>query len=48
MAMLRLLVLKLENMLFNISADPGEKTNLADKHPDILIRLRQLHDEHLN
>jgi arylsulfatase A-like enzyme len=38
---------KLEDVLFNISADPGEKTNLADQHPEIVTRLRKLHDEHL-
>lgn len=38
---------QLENLLFNIAADPGERTNLAEQHPDILARLRQLHDEHL-
>lgn len=26
--------------LFNLATDPGERTNLAEKHPDILARLR--------
>jgi arylsulfatase A-like enzyme len=26
--------------LFNIAKDPGEKENLADKHPDIVIKLK--------
>ncbi len=34
--------------LANIQTDPGEKTNLADKHPDIVARLRKLHDQDLN
>lgn len=38
----------LEDLLFNISTDPGEKNNLATQHPDILARLRQLHDKHLH
>ena len=27
--------------LFNLAADPGERTNLAEKHPDILANLRK-------
>ena len=38
---------RIENLLVNIKDDPGEKTNLADQHPEIVTRLRQLHDEHL-
>ncbi len=38
---------KLENLLFDLSRDPAEKINLAEKHPDILVRLTKLHDEHL-
>jgi arylsulfatase A len=33
--------------LANLRQDPGEKANLADKHPDIVARLRQLHNDHL-
>ena len=38
---------RLANFLVNIQTDPGEQTNLAEKHPDILKRLRRLHEEHL-
>ena len=38
---------RIENLLLNIKDDPGEKTNLADQHPEIVTRLRKLHDEHL-
>lgn len=38
---------KLENQLFNIYDDPGEKRDLAGQHPDILSRLRHLHEGHL-
>lgn len=38
---------RLENILVNMQSDPGEQTNLADKHPEILTRLRKLHEEHL-
>ena len=34
--------------LANLETDPGEKTNLADRHPDVVARLRKLHQEHLN
>lgn len=37
---------KLENQLFNIHDDPGEKRDLAGQHPDILSRLRHLHEGH--
>lgn len=33
--------------LSNLKDDPGETTNLADRHPDIVARLRKLHDNHL-
>ncbi|MHB0958589.1 MAG: sulfatase-like hydrolase/transferase [Pirellulaceae bacterium] len=33
--------------LVNLEADPGETTNLAAQHPEIVSRLRTLHDEHL-
>lgn len=29
------------NMLFDLSVDPNETTNLADKHPDVVRRLKQ-------
>ena len=31
--------------LGNLRDDPSEKVNLAEKHPDIVARLRRLHDE---
>ena len=31
--------------LSNVAEDPTEMTNLADKHPDIVKRLQQLHDD---
>jgi len=33
--------------LANLRDDPGETTDLADKHPDIVARLRRLHEQHL-
>ncbi|HVX15145.1 MAG TPA: sulfatase-like hydrolase/transferase [Pirellulales bacterium] len=33
--------------LANVADDPGETTNLADKHADVVGRLQRLHDEHL-
>jgi arylsulfatase A-like enzyme len=33
--------------LANLKSDPGEQTNLADQHPEIVARLRELHDSHL-
>lgn len=38
---------RIENQLFNIRTDPGEQFDLAEKHPDILARLSQLHAQHL-
>ena len=32
----------LELSLFNVTADPGESVNLAEKHPDIVAKLTQL------
>jgi arylsulfatase A-like enzyme len=34
--------------LANLKDDPGETTNLADQHPDIVDRLRRLHEQHLD
>jgi arylsulfatase A len=34
--------------LANLKDDPGETTNLADRHPDLVNRLRQLHEQHLD
>jgi arylsulfatase A len=31
--------------LVNLADDPGERSNLADKHPDIVKRLTRLHEE---
>ena len=28
--------------LFNMNTDPGEKTNVADQHPDVVARLSKL------
>jgi arylsulfatase A-like enzyme len=36
------------NFLVNLKSDPGEITNLAGQHPDIVARLRKLHDAHLD
>ncbi|HVW00272.1 MAG TPA: sulfatase-like hydrolase/transferase [Planctomycetaceae bacterium] len=33
--------------LANVHDDPGETTNLADKHPEIVDRLQKLHEDHL-
>ncbi len=33
--------------LANLKDDIGERTNVADRHPDIVARLRALHDGHL-
>jgi arylsulfatase A-like enzyme len=33
--------------LVNLQDDPGEHTNLAEQHPDIVARLQRLHEEHL-
>lgn len=37
----------LSNMLVNLKNDPGETTNVADKNPDVVRRLREQHDGHL-
>jgi arylsulfatase A len=34
--------------LANLKDDIGERTNLAAKHPDVVARLRQLHETYLN
>jgi arylsulfatase A-like enzyme len=39
---------KMSVFLANLKSDPAEKTNLADRHPDIVARLRKLHQEHLD
>ncbi|HQR35690.1 MAG TPA: N-acetylgalactosamine-6-sulfatase, partial [Blastocatellia bacterium] len=28
--------------LYNLAADPGEQTNLADKHPEIVKRIERI------
>jgi arylsulfatase A len=33
--------------LANLKDDPGETTNLAERHPDVVARLRRLHERHL-
>jgi arylsulfatase A len=38
---------RIENLLVNIKNDPGEKIDLAAKHPEIVARLRMLHEESL-
>ena len=34
--------------LANLKDDPAERTDLAGRHPEIVARLRQLHDSHLS
>jgi arylsulfatase A len=34
--------------LANLKEDPGETTNRAEEHPDIVSRLRRLHETHLD
>jgi arylsulfatase A len=34
--------------LANLADDPGERTNLAEQHPEIVARLRQLHETYLD
>lgn len=38
---------RLENFLVNLQTDPGEQTNMAEQHPELLSRLSKLHEEHL-
>jgi arylsulfatase A-like enzyme len=35
-------------LLYNLSTDPGERYNIADKHPEILIEIRQVLLDHLS
>ncbi len=37
----------LENVLFNLAEDPGETTSRTADHPDVVERLRKLHETHL-
>ncbi|MCB1206864.1 MAG: sulfatase-like hydrolase/transferase [Verrucomicrobiae bacterium] len=37
----------LENHLVNLAEDPGEAVNRAAEHPEVLERLRKLHESHL-
>lgn len=34
--------------LANLRDDPGETTNLAEQHPELVARLRKLHEQHLD
>jgi arylsulfatase A-like enzyme len=34
--------------LANLRDDPGETTNVAEQHPDLVARLRRLHEQHLD
>ncbi len=34
--------------LANLKDDPSEKVNLAEQHPDIVARLRELYQRHLD
>jgi hypothetical protein len=36
-----------ENFLVDLRSDPAEQTNLAEAEPEIVRRLRQLHEEEL-
>ena len=38
---------EIENLLVNLRDDPGETRNLAEAHPELVSRLRKLHDQHL-
>lgn len=38
----------IENELYNLQSDPGERTNLSEQEPDMLARLRNLHELHLS
>lgn len=38
---------RVENFLVNLTADPAETRSVADQHPDVVARLRRLHEEHL-
>ena len=33
-------------LLFNLSFDPGEHFNIADKHPEVLSEIKNLIQEH--
>jgi hypothetical protein len=33
--------------LFDLSKDPGEQHNVADSHPDVVERLKELHDRRM-
>lgn len=37
----------IENFLVNLETDPSEKTNLAQEKPEVVERLRKLHDEYI-
>lgn len=37
----------LENFLVNLAADPAETTNRASENPEVLERLKRLHEAHL-
>ena len=39
---------QVSNTLVNLKADPSEKSNLASQHPEIVARLRELHDKPLD
>ncbi len=38
---------QISNFLVNLKADPSETTNLAEQQPEIVARLRKLHNQHL-
>jgi arylsulfatase A-like enzyme len=33
-------------MLFNLEVDPSEKTDIADQHPDVLLEMKRIVEEH--
>ena len=34
-------------LLFNLEVDPSEKINIADKHPEILLEIEKIREEHM-
>lgn len=34
-------------LLFNLAVDPSEKMDIADKHPDVLLEIEKIQEEHI-